>query len=134
MSWLQVPYMDSKFMAGAHVFTVGSTTSLQYWHVDFIVGVSGARHIRMIPSTERELEANDTCPEVYRSLASDLSRQLARSGTPPPTIAPPWHPSEDGITLVGTSSGRPVALRFGLAHGVRAGGDIGSTLIGIALP
>ena len=121
-------------MAGAHVFTIGSTTSLQYWHVDSVVSAAGARHIRMVPNTERELEASDTCPEVYRSLASDLSRQLARSGTPPRTIATSWHPSEDSITLVGTSSGQPVALRYGLAHGVRANGEIGSTLIGIALP
>ena len=121
-------------MAGVHVLTIGASTSLQYWHVNSIVGVSGARDMCMTPSTERELKVSDACPEVYRSLAGDLSRQLARSGNPPPVISTSWQPSEDGITLVETNSGRPVALRYGLAHGVTASGDMGSTLIGIALP
>lgn len=123
-----------RVMNGVHVFTIGSATSLKYWHVDSIIGESGARYFSMKKSTERELEPNEACPEMYRSLASDLSRQLARSQTAPPIIAGSWLPGEDGITLVRTSSGRPVAMRYGLAHGVTASGDMGSTLIGIALP
>ncbi len=121
-------------MAGVHVFTIGSNTNLQYWHTNLIIGESGSRRIYMTPSTERELQVKDTCPEVYRTIADDLSRQLARAGHPPPTIAASDHLGEDHITLVATSSGRPVALRYGLVHGITASGDMGPTLIGLALP
>ena len=54
---------------GVHVFTIGSATSLQYWHVDSIIGVSGVRSLHMASSTERELNVGEACPEGYRSLA-----------------------------------------------------------------
>ena len=60
-------------------------------------------------NTERELTIPSSCPALYRSLAAELSRTLGQSDTPPPTIR---SSRQDRTSLIETTSGHPVALRF----------------------
>ena len=121
-------------IVGFHVFSIGSATSLKYMHYHSDFGISESRNMYMSPSTEREVRVNKACPKSYEALAGDLSRQLLHSGDPTPTITMSWHPDNDQRNLIETSSGRPIALRYTLVHGLAADGAITPSVVGIALP
>ena len=60
-------------------------------------------------NTERELKVSDSCPEQYRELAAEMSRQLGRSVEPPIVV----ETSRKGqASLIETTSGRSVALHL----------------------
>ena len=62
-----------------------------------------------IENTERELAIRTECPDPYRPLAAELTRQLSQA-TEPPTVI---NTTREGQTaLIETTSGRPVALRL----------------------
>ena len=62
-------------------------------------------------NTEREMEVSAACPDLYRPMATELSRHLRRSGEPPPTV----YATRDCETkLIQTTSGKSVALRLSL--------------------
>ena len=60
-------------------------------------------------NTERELTVPPSCPEKYKPLATELSRQLGRAAQPPTVVATTW---QDKVSLIETTSGHPVALRL----------------------
>ena len=63
-------------------------------------------------NTERELTVPLSCPDRYKTLASDLSKQLSRASEPPPTIQFRTVGTTPVDVLVETTSGRPVAVRL----------------------
>ena len=62
-------------------------------------------------NTERELTVPPSCPEMYKSLAVQLSRHFGRAGVPPATVNTS---REHQTPLLQTSTGRHVALRLSL--------------------
>ena len=60
-------------------------------------------------NTERELAVPLSCPELYRPLAAELSRQLGQLAEPPSTIDTS---RQEGNALIKTTSSRAVALRL----------------------
>ena len=62
-------------------------------------------------NTERELTVPPSCPEMYKSLAVQLSRHFGRAGVPSSTLTTS---REHQTPLLQTSTGRLVALRLSL--------------------
>ena len=60
-------------------------------------------------NTERELAVATGCPNVYKSLADDLTKQLIRAPEPPARFATS---RGTNTALIATTSGFPVALRI----------------------
>ena len=82
-------------------------------------------------NTERELAVPPSCPDLYRPLAAELSRQLGRATEPPAVMAT----SRGGQSaLIETTSGRPVALRLVLPTRSSAAEGEPSTPIALLLP
>ena len=82
-------------------------------------------------NTERELAVPPSCPEKYKLLATELSRQLGRAAQPPTAVVTTW---QDKVALIETTSGSPVALRLVLPPRSRAAGGEPSRPIAILLP
>ncbi len=98
---------------GAHLLTVGPA---EFFWSDASGYNPGGRKIRHeadtgVGNTERELAISDECPEVYRPLATALSKQLERTPDPPAVIRTS---RRGGRALVETTSGHPVALRLAI--------------------
>ena len=74
-------------------------------------------------NTEREVHVPPSCPEPYRSLATEVCRQLNRSEDPPRAFIATRKLGEHDNILISTTSGRPIAMR--LIHGYRMGGEQG---------
>ena len=83
------------------------------------------------PNTERELTVPEACPGMYKTLAAELSRQLARAPDPPLAIATS---RGRGIPLIQTTSGIPVALRLVLPARPKAAGGEAPSPIALLLP
>ena len=60
-------------------------------------------------NTERELAVSPDCPDLYRSLAADLSKQLAQATESPAVVETS---RQCKTALIETTSGHPVALRL----------------------
>ena len=82
-------------------------------------------------NTERELAVPPSCPDLYKPLAAELSRQLGRAAQPPTVIRTLW---QDKVALIETTSGRPVALRLVLPTRSGAADAEPSRPIAILLP
>ena len=81
-------------------------------------------------STERELTAT-AAPALYGSLAAQLARQCAQADAPPSVIETS---REDGVALVETAAGNPVALRLSLPGKSRSGDGDTPGPIALLLP
>ena len=82
-------------------------------------------------NTERELRVSATCPELYRPLADELSKQLGGAAEPPDAIETS---RKDQSALIETTSGRPVVLRLVLPTRSNATDGQPSTPIALLLP
>ena len=82
-------------------------------------------------NTERELAVSPACPDLYRPLATELSRQLSRATEPPTTITTT---RQDRTTLIETTSGSPVALRLVLPARAAATGGNPASPVALLLP
>ena len=82
-------------------------------------------------NTERELAVTLSCPEVYKALAGELSRQLGQRAEPPFTFLTTRN---DQTPLIRTTSGHPVALQLVLPIRARAADGEPSSPIALLLP
>ena len=82
-------------------------------------------------NTERELVVSPACPDLYRPLAAELSRQLGQAAEPPAVIATSLQRQP---ALIETTSGSPVAMRLVLPTRSGAAEDRRSRTIAILLP
>jgi hypothetical protein len=106
---------------GVHLLTTGPTTFLTRRF-----GLSDPSVLLEVRSdnTEHELHVARPCPSTYRELAEELISFLSTGKKPPPVVKTPtlkWPPVDEleksRSALVQTTSGHPVAMRFGLpAH------------------
>ena len=89
-----------------NLMTIGQT--LVYWP-DY--RSAGNPHYARtdILNTERELAVSPACPDLYKPLAANLSRQLGLAADPPAIMETT---RERRIGLIETTSGQPVALRL----------------------
>ena len=85
-------------------------------------------------NTERELTVPSSCPDRYRTLAADLSKQLRRAPDPPATIQAGAIVTTLADVLVETTSGRPVAMRLTLSGGLSTDDREASDPIALFLP
>ena len=85
-------------------------------------------------NTERELTVPASCPDRYKTLAAELSKGLSRASDPPPTIQFRIALTAPVAVLVQTTSGRPVALRLTLSHGLSADSGEGPDPVALVLP
>ena len=82
-------------------------------------------------NTERELVVPPSCPDLYKPLAAELSRQLSQLSEPPAIVNTSYR---DKVALIETTSGFPVALRLvGLVRSKVADGEP-SQRIALVLP
>ena len=104
-----------------------------YWSDSYPVPMGRTiHHMRTnTQNTERELAVPPGCPELYKPLAAELSRQLGRAAKPPAVMATS---RQDQTTLIETTSGSPVALRLVLPSQSRAADDELSSPIALLLP
>ena len=95
--------------SGVNLMTIG-TTSFK-WSDSVNVGPLSINHSAKtnIRNTERELAVPPGCPELYRPLADELSKQLRRAAEPPDVMETT---RKDSTALIETTSGRPVAMRL----------------------
>ena len=104
------------------------------WH-DLFISPSGSRRHHYINSstknTERELAVPFGCPEVYKQLSDDLTKQLIRAQEPPPIFLTS---RETKAALISTTSDHPVALRLVLPSLSLDDGDESSRSIALMLP
>ena len=82
-------------------------------------------------NTERELSVPSTCPDPYRSLASELTGQLSRAQEAPAVISTS---RPERAALIETTSGRPVALRFDLPSRLNFSDGDSPGHVGLLLP
>lgn len=82
-------------------------------------------------NTERELAVSLSCPEVYKELASELSRKLGQRAEPPFTLATTRN---DHTPVISTTSGHSVALRLVLPVRGKAADGERSRPIALLLP
>ena len=105
-------------------------TSL-WWLQSSEPGVTGwGRVSTNTANTERESSVPSSCPDQYKILAADLSKQLGRAPDPPPVVQLPTAAN----VLVETTSRRPVAVRLTLAHGLSTDGRQAPDPIALFLP
>ena len=97
-----------------HILTVGTQVR---WGTQLAAGVPTTAGVYTGRSnTERELSVGKDCPEAYGTLAAELRGVLARGDDPPPVFSPASQLGNDYGVLVGTTSGRPVAMRLVRVH------------------
>lgn len=82
-------------------------------------------------NTERELHVPDSCPDRYKPLAAELSRQLIRSAAPPSVVTTS---RRQAASLIETTSGLPVALRLVLPNKPKDSGQELPGPIALILP
>ena len=105
---------------GVNVMTTGPVSFV--WSDTYVVRRSRRKYYMVTDAenTERELAVPVATPELYRSLAAELIRQLGKADEPPNVITTS---RKDWTALIETTSGKPVALHLGLptrstdAHG-----------------
>lgn len=104
-SGLKKPIVETSI----NLITIG--TNDFYWS-DWFRGKGGQRreYARTdAGNTERELRVSHACPDLYGTLAAELTRQLGQAGGPPSVIS---SSRKNRKALVETTSGHPVALRL----------------------
>ena len=116
-SWTETDVIVSSVLLGQGVdrsvslMTIGP--ALIRW-TDLYSGAGGGRHhfaLTNVENTERELAIAPSCPDLYKPLAAELTRQLGPAAEPPAVI----DTSRDRRTaLIETTSRLPVALRLAL--------------------
>ena len=82
-------------------------------------------------NTERELAVSSTCPQLYRQLATDLSRELSLSVETPDVVR---STRRELFPLIETTSGHHVALRLVLPPRSKTGASKPSRPIALFLP
>ena len=128
-SWTETDVMVSSGPLGRQVdssvnlMTIGLTSI--YWP-DSNVAVGTDTQ-----NTERELAVPPACPELYKPLAAELSRQLGQAAEAPTVIDTSL---QRETALIETTSGRPIALRLVLPTPSRAAEGKRSRAIAILLP
>ena len=112
-SWTETDVMVSSYLDAVDVdsginFIVIKLTYVRW--MDLEGGDAGyyCLAIANTDNTERELSVHSACPNLYKPLAAELSRQLNQAAEPTTTISTTL---EDQTVLIETTSGRPVALR-----------------------
>ena len=127
-SWTETDVIVSRALHGqvdnnVNLMTIGPTSI--YWP-DSRVAVGNNTQ-----NTERELAVSPACPDLYRPLAAELSRQLGQAAEPPAVINTSLQRQP---ALIETTSGSPVAMRLVLPTRSRAAEDRRSRNIAILLP
>jgi len=94
-----------------NLITIGSVDSS--WTDTFAVHPRKRRHnvTTNASNTERELGVPNTLPNIYKTLAVQLSNELMARDIPPAALR---SSRPDQVTLVETTSGKSVAMRIGL--------------------
>ena len=136
-SWTETDVMVSSDLGGQQVkssvnlMTIGITAFA--WPATYADRNGIRNHFAKTDTenTERELRVSATCPELYRPLADELSKQLGGAAEPPDAIETS---REDRSALIETTSGRPVALRLVLPTRSNAIDGQPSTPIALLLP
>ena len=101
-----------------------------FW-TDFVVESVPFRAQTDFKNTERELTVSSDCPDLYRSLARELSRDLGNACEPPDVVVTS---REDLSALITTTSARPVALRVDLPARSTIENDEPSSPVALLLP
>ncbi len=125
-------HAHSRVDNSVNLMAIGRT--LIYWADTFPIGAGAqSTHFAIAESgnRERELEVSPACPEIYRPLAVELSRQLGQASEPPDVISTT---RRGGTALIETTSGHPVALRLNLPARSSAVGCDTSSPIALLLP
>ena len=119
---------DYDFDSSVNLMTIGAIDI--YWHqarshspIDFAATDD--------ENTDRELTIPPHCPDLYKSLAAELSTQLGRAAEPPAVVNTS---KQDWTGLIETTSGHPVAVRLVLPTRSGDAEDEQSRPIGLLLP
>ena len=117
--------------SGVNLMTIGSAV-VTWYDTHPLHTTRRLYHARSgIANTERELAVAAGCPDLYKPLAIELTNQLGRASVPPDVMAT----SRQGeTTLIETTSGSPVALRFILPARSAATGGNPASPIALFLP
>ena len=113
-SWTETDVMVSSYLNAVDVDSGINSIVIKHTSVRWMdLGGGDAGYychaIANTDNTERELSVHSACPNLYKPLAAELSRQLGQAAEPTTTISTTL---EDQTALIETTSGRPVALRF----------------------
>ena len=93
---------------------------------------SHSSRLEMQSNTEREIGVSEACPKRYKHLAAELARRLDRVKDPP-SVFSFWNFSKKKVeTLIETTSGKPVALRYVFTHSAETSEGEGDIVL--ALP
>ena len=146
-SWTETDVMVSSALrgdevdSGVNLMTIGPTSlrwpgrypTASHWPGRYSTARRWVRYyVRTdTENTERELAVPPSCPDLYKPLAAELSRQLGRAAEPPAVVATS---RQDRTALIETTSGHPVALRLVLPTRSRAADGEPSRPIALLLP
>ena len=136
-SWTETDIVVSSSLFGddidrsVNLLTIGFT--LFHWDNTFLTAQSTERHYVATnkKNTEREVKVPSVCPDYYRPLATELSRQLARSKTPASVVNTLW---QNRSALIETTSGLPVAMRLVLPARSATDGGVSPRPLALLLP
>ena len=136
-SWTETDVVVSRALdhdevgRNVNLMTVGP--AFLYWSDSHVHRPSRLRHYARTntPNTERELAVAPACPDLYKPLAADLSRQLGRA-TLPPSVLDTSRKAQ--FALIETTSGNPVALRLVLPPRSTAADGDSSRPLALLLP
>ena len=137
-SWTETDVLVSSYLPGdtidSNVNLLSVGPAIFQWK-DPSVSVMGPRTsvVRTDGANkERELAVPPSCPDLYKPLAVELSRQLGRATKPPNVIV--GVPIQGRTILIETTSGQPVALRFVFPARSMAADSEPSKTIALLLP
>ena len=118
-------------VSSVNLMTIGPT--FIQWTDWYSKGGVQRRHVAStdVLNTERELAVPTSCPDLYKPLAAELSRQLGLAAEPPTVLK-----TSRGrqTALIETTSGYPVALRLVLPARSMADDGKSSRQIALLLP
>ena len=132
-------FEHDRVVGGVHLMTIGPT-NFQWRSSEcssnsmLNVGVRSQNFSTSTTNTEREVTVPAVCPEVYKTLASELSGKLRQASDPPTVIACQPIPGEDGAVLIESTSGHVVALRLVLPLNSGSGDSAQRNPIALLLP
>ena len=136
-SWTETDVVVSSDLGWSEVGTSVNLMAIGpnfvYWSDSYTDDIGVSRHYvdTDAKNTERELAVPAACPDLYKPLAAELSRQLGRATEPPAVITTS---RTRKTALIETTSGRPVALRLVLPPRSRATGGEPHRPIALLLP
>ena len=114
-----------------NLITIGPTLAF-WWEPSADLSRARCQVRTNSPNTERELTVPPSCPDLYKPLAVELSKQLDRAEEPPGVIT--CTQSQGNTALIETTSGQPVALRLMFPTLSGAGEREPSRAIALLLP